>query len=38
VELMQLDNVTSPAMPGLGEPGISTHCVEEILKQMLRYH
>jgi len=35
VELMQLDNVTSPAMPGLGELGISTHCVEEILKQML---
>ena len=38
VELMQVDNVTSLAMPGLAELGISTHCVEEILRQMLRYH
>jgi hypothetical protein len=35
---MQVDNVTSLAMPGLAELGISTHCVEEILRQMLRYH
>lgn len=36
VELMQVDNVTSPVMPGLRELGISPHSVEEILQQMLR--
>ena len=35
VELMQVDNVSSPEMPGLGELGISLHSVEEILQQML---
>jgi NADH dehydrogenase len=35
VELMQVDNVSSLEMPGLGELGISLHSVEEILQQML---
>ena len=35
VELMQVDNVSSPEMPGFGELGISPHSVEEILQQML---
>src|SRR5712691_7726162 len=35
VELMQVDNVSSPEMPGLGELGISPHAIEEILQQML---
>ena len=35
VELMQVDNVKSPEMPGLGELEISLHSVEEILQQML---
>src|ERR1700730_3343832 len=35
VELMQVDNVSSPEMPGLGQLGISLHSVEEILQQML---
>jgi len=38
VELMQVDNVTSPMMPGFGELGISPHSVEEILQRMLRRH
>ena len=36
VELMQIDNVSSPETPGFGELGISPHTVEEILQQMLR--
>jgi len=36
VELMQVDNVSSPELPGFGELGISPHSVEEILQQMLR--
>jgi hypothetical protein len=32
---MQVDNVSSPEMPGFGELGISLHSVEEILQQML---
>jgi len=36
VELMQVDNVSSPEMPGFEELGISPHSVEEILKEMLR--
>jgi hypothetical protein len=36
VELMQVDNVSSPEMPGFGELGIVPHPVEEILQQMLR--
>lgn len=35
VELMQVDNVASPAQPGLSELGISPHPVEEISRQML---
>jgi uncharacterized protein YbjT (DUF2867 family) len=35
VELMQLDNVCSPEMPGFGQLGISPHTVEGILQQML---
>jgi uncharacterized protein YbjT (DUF2867 family) len=35
VELMQVDNVSSPAMPGLGQLGIAPHSVEEMLQQML---
>jgi uncharacterized protein YbjT (DUF2867 family) len=36
VELMQVDNLSSPEMPGFGELGISPHSVEEILQEMLR--
>jgi hypothetical protein len=35
VELMQIDTVSSPEMPGFGELGISPHSVEEILQKML---
>jgi uncharacterized protein YbjT (DUF2867 family) len=35
VELMRVDNVCSPEMPGFGQLGISPHSVEEILPQML---
>ena len=35
VELMQIDTVASPEMPGFGELGISPRPVEEILRQML---
>lgn len=35
VELMQIDNVSSPEMPGFGELGISPHSIEEILPVML---
>jgi NADH dehydrogenase len=38
VELMQIDNVASPLMPGFAELGISPHSVEEILQEMLRHH
>ena len=38
VELMQVDNVSSPEMPGFGELGISPHSVGEILQAMLRDH
>ena len=38
VELMQVDNVSSPEMPGFGELGISPHSVEEILQEMLWDH
>jgi NADH dehydrogenase len=36
VELMQIDTVASPDMPGFGELGISPHSVEDALRQMLR--
>jgi uncharacterized protein YbjT (DUF2867 family) len=38
VELMQVDNVSSPEMPGFEDLGISPHSVEEILQEILRDH
>jgi uncharacterized protein YbjT (DUF2867 family) len=38
VELMQIDNVVSPEMPGFGELGISPHSIEEILPEILWDH
>jgi NADH dehydrogenase len=38
VELMQVDNVPSPEMPGFGELRISPHSVEEILQEILWDH
>jgi NADH dehydrogenase len=38
VELMQVDNVSSPGVPGFRELGISPHSVEEILQEMLWDH
>ena len=38
VELMQIDNVSSPEMPGFGEHGILPHSVEEILQEILSKH
>ena len=35
VELMQVDNVSSPETPGFADLGISPHSVEEILQQIL---
>jgi NADH dehydrogenase len=35
---MQVDNVSSPDMPGFGELGISPHSVEEILQELLWDH
>ena len=35
VELMQIDNVPSPEMPGFGELGISPMSIEEILPELL---
>ena len=35
VELMQVDNVSSPGRAGFRELGILPHAVEEILHQML---
>ena len=35
VELMQVDNVTSPEMPGFAELAISPRSVEEILQEIL---
>ncbi len=36
VQLMQVDNMSSPGMPGFGELGILPHSVEVILQEMLR--
>jgi uncharacterized protein YbjT (DUF2867 family) len=36
VQLMQVDNVSSPEMPGFTNLGVSPRCVEEILQQILR--
>ena len=38
VELMQVDNVSSPEMPGFADLGISPHSVEEIFQEMLSDH
>ena len=38
VELMQVDSVSSPDIPGLGELGISPHSIEEILQGILWEH
>jgi hypothetical protein len=35
VELMQIDTVSSPEMPGFAELGIWPHTVEAILQKML---
>jgi len=36
VELMQVDNVCSPGVPGFAELGISPHSVENMLERTLR--
>ena len=36
VDLMQIDNVSSPQVPGFADLGISPHSIEEILQEMLR--
>ena len=36
IELMQVDNVQSPQMPGFAELGVKPHSVEEVLREMLR--
>jgi uncharacterized protein YbjT (DUF2867 family) len=38
VELMQVDNVASPEMPGFGQLGISPLSIEEILSEILWDH
>ena len=38
VELMQVDNVSSPDLPGFGELGILPNSVEELLREMLWDH
>ena len=38
VELMRVDTVTSPEMPGFGDLGISPRSVEEILQEILWDH
>ena len=38
VELMQVDNVVSPKMPGFGELGISPLSIEDILSEILWDH
>jgi uncharacterized protein YbjT (DUF2867 family) len=38
VELMQVDTVPSPNMPGFEDLGISPHSLEEILQEILRGH
>ena len=36
VELMRIDSVASPSMPGFGDLGISPHAIEPVLQQILR--
>jgi hypothetical protein len=38
VELMQIDSVSMPELPGLGALEIRPHSVEEILQEILRTH
>ena len=38
VDLMQIDNVSSPEMPGFGKLGILPHSIEEILHEILSKH
>ena len=38
VQLMQVDTVSSPEMPGFEDLGISPHSLEEILQEILRDH
>jgi uncharacterized protein YbjT (DUF2867 family) len=38
VELMQVDNVSSPVAPGFGELGISPHSIEDVLQDILWDH
>ena len=38
VELMQVDTVVSPVMPGFNNLGISPHAVEETLQEILHLH
>ena len=38
VELMQVDTVTAPEIPGFSDLGISPHSVEETLQVILRLH
>jgi NADH dehydrogenase len=36
VDLMRMDNVASPAMPGFGDLGIPPHAIEPVLREILR--
>jgi len=36
VDLMRMDNVASPAMPGFSDLGISPHAIEPVLQKILR--
>jgi NADH dehydrogenase len=38
VELMQVDTVAAPEIPGFSDLGISAQSVEETLQVMLRLH
>lgn len=38
VELMQIDSMSSPGMPGLGELGIAQHSINQMLPDILRSH
>ena len=38
VELMQIDNVASPGVPGFAELGIAPHSIEDVLQEILWEH
>jgi NADH dehydrogenase len=38
VELMEVDTVVSPNVPGLHELGISRHSIEDVLRQIVAGH